>query len=71
MRNNVDPVVLHEILEKSRHQFKMRAAIWLFLTEKRTKAELSRLLGVSRQHISRTICDFLQKNAHKLFTDGI
>ncbi|QGH72210.1 MAG: helix-turn-helix of DDE superfamily endonuclease [Caudovirales sp. ctOwN3] len=46
----------------------MRMAIWMFLTENHTKAELGRTLGVSRQHISRTINDFLQKNAQKLFT---
>lgn len=68
-KREVDPAALYEVLRKCRYQFKMKAVIWLFLTENHTKAELARSSGVSRQHVSRTINDFLRKNAQKLFTD--
>ena len=67
-KREVDPSALYEVLLKCRYQFKMKAVIWLFLTKNYTKAELARSSGVSRQHVSRTINDFLQKNAQKLFT---
>lgn len=61
----VDENLVEKVLEKSLYHKKMQQAILMVVINGRRKAHVAMELNVTRQHVTRTVNDFLKKMQQK------
>ena len=61
----VDETAVEKVLEKSYYGKKMQQAIKMVVINGRCKAHVAMELNVTRQHVTRTVNDFLKRMQQK------